>query len=413
MATTNLHGSPPLLRRLNSALVLRTIQTGGPMSRSEIAKETGLSKPTVNEVVDSLLHSGYVQESVASADDRPRRPGPRARLLSFRSDLGHVVGVDIGANKVLATVADLAGEILATERRGTAGRDDLPPDERLRVVGDAVGAALARAGVPAERVTAAAVGTPGVVDPATGSVTLAPQLGGWEGLRLGQELGRFVQCPVLVDNEVHLAVLAERWRGAAQGIDDAVYLQVGVGIGAGILIGGEVYRGVGGAAGEIGYLPVADGARGPDGGLGPFEAAAGGSAFARRGRDAAATADGRLLLELAGGDPGRIDAEVVFEAASRADPAAVEIVEELAALLARGIASVVVVLNPATVILGGGLSRAGQALLAPVERVLGGLVPRRPRLVLSSLGEEAVALGAVRLAIQSVEERLFSFSEVA
>jgi predicted NBD/HSP70 family sugar kinase len=217
---------------------------------------------------------------------------------------------------------------------------------------------------------------------------------------------------VLTENEVHLAVVAERWRGAAREVEDAVYVQVGVGIGAGVLIGGELYRGVGGAAGEIGYLP-ADGAVRAEGGPGPFELAAGGTAFARLGRDAAGKPGGELLRELAGGSPDAVDAEIVFDAARHGDPAAAAIVEKLVGRLARGIASVAVVLDPDTVIVGGGLSRAGEVLLALLERHVAALVPRPPRLVLSSLGEEAVALGAVRLAIQSVEEKLFAFAEAA
>jgi predicted NBD/HSP70 family sugar kinase len=410
--TTNTPGSPPLLRRLNSALVLRTIRDAGPLSRSDIAKETGLSKPTVNEVAEVLLRAGYVSESIALGDDLPRRPGPRARILSFRADLGHVLGIDIGANKILATVADLSGEILASERRSTAGREDLGAAERLREANAAGRTALRSAGVPVEQLRAVGVGTPGIVDPGSGEVTLAPQLRGWEGLPLGQTLARSFPCPVLVDNEVHLAVLAERWRGAAQGIDEAVYLQVGVGIGAGILIGGELYRGVGGAAGEIGYLPTAKSSKPAGLDLGPFEFAAGGSAFARLGREVASRRDGGRLRELARGDPAAVDAEIVFAAARDGDAAAAAIVDELVARLARGIASVVVVLNPATVIVGGGLSRAGSTLLEPLQQRVDELVPRPPHLVLSPLGEEAVALGAARLAIQSVEERLFSFQEV-
>lgn len=402
-------GSPRLLRRLNSALVLRTIRSNGPLSRADIAKATGLSKPTVNEVVELLLRGGYVRESVADGETRPRRPGPRARLLSFRADLGHVLGIDIGANKLLALVADLSGEIVASQRQRIGARERSEAERLLREVRRAADDALAAAGVPRSSLKAVGVGTPGVVDPASGRVALAPQLGGWEGIRLGARLQRSFDCPVLVDNEVHLSVLAERWRGAAQGIDEAVYIQIGVGIGAGILIGGELYRGASGAAGEIGYLPLGDGEEERDG-LGPFEHAAGGNAFARLGRRAAAGPDGALLRELAGGDPKAVDAETVFEAAGRGDPAAGAIVQQLTRRLARGIASVVVVLNPATLIVGGGLSRASSALLEPLERAVRELVPVPPRLVLSALGDESVALGAVRLALQAVDERLFAFT---
>lgn len=400
-------GSPRLLRRINSAAVLRAIRAGAPISRSELARATGLSKPTVNGAVELLLESGYLTERVAAVDDRTRRPGPRARLLSFRGDSGHVLGIDIGANKVLAVVADLTGEVLGTVRRLTGARERQTANAILDLVGAATDDALATAGVDRSTLRAVGVGTPGVVDPVSGRVTLAPQLGGWEGIRLASLLQPAFPCSVLVDNEVHLSVLGERWRGSAQGIDDALYVQVGVGIGGGVLIGGDVYRGAGGAAGEIGYLPIFDDDGGRDG-LGPFEHAAGGTAFARLGRRAAAAGESPALLELAGGDLDAIDAEVVFAAAARSDEAAKRIVDELLQRLARGIASAVTILNPSTVIVGGGVSRAGERLREPLERLIADLVPVPPRVVLSSLGDESVALGAARLALQAVEERLFN-----
>ena len=397
-------GSPQLMRRLNSALVLSTIREAGPVSRAEIRRRTRLSKPTVAEVVEFLLRTGYVSESPGGDNGRP---GPNARLLSFRADLGHVVGIDVGANKILVHVADLNGEIVGSDRRRTERGDGV--DGLLDAVDAAVATALERGGVARSALKAAAIGTPGVVEPSSGRIMLAPQLGDWEGIDLGRRLGHSFPCPVLVDNEVRLSVLAEQWRGAAQGTDAAVYIQIGVGIGAGILIGGELYRGADGAAGEIGYLPLPVDAPLADG-LGSFERAAGGRAFARLGREAAGGPGGALLRELAGGDLDAVDAEVVFAAARRGDAAASAVVDELTRRLAQGIAAVVAVLNPATVIVGGGVSRAGASLLEPLERHLRPLVPLRPRLVLSTLGEESVALGAVRLGLQNADEVLFAFA---
>ena len=392
-------GSPRLLRRLNAAAVLRTIRADGPISRAELARATGLSKPTVNGAVELLLESGYLTERIAGLDVQTRRPGPRARLLSFRGDLGHVLGIDIGANKVLVVVADLTGEVIGAVRRRTTASDRQTAGTLLDLVGAATDEALATAAVDRSSLQAVGVGTPGVVDPVSGRVTLAPQLGGWEGIRLASRLEPAFPCSVLVDNEVHLSVLGERWRGSAQGIDDALYVQVGVGIGGGVLIGGDVYRGSSGAAGEIGYLPIFDDDA-ERGGLGPFEHAAGGTAFARLGRRAVAAGESPALLELAGGDPDAIDAEVVFAAADGGDEAARRIRDELLQRLASGIASAVTVLNPSTVIVGGGLSRAGERLLEPLERRIAALVPVPPRVVLSTLGDEAVALGAARLALR-------------
>jgi predicted NBD/HSP70 family sugar kinase len=402
-------GSPQLMRRLNAALVLRAIRDDGPATRATLQRTTGLSKPTVREVVEFLIKTGYVSES--PADGTTRGPGPRARVLSFRADFGYVLGVDIGANKILALVADLNGRIVGSDHRATDGSKGA--EVVLAESRTAARRALDEAGIARSSLKAVAVGTPGIVDPGSGRVTLAPQLAGWEGIRLAAVLGRSFPCRVLVDNEVHLSVLAERWLGAARGIDDVVYMQIGVGIGAGILIGGEVYRGARGAAGEIGYLPIPDGDDPPAAGLGHFEHAAGGSAFARLGREAALGPDGAVLRELAEGDPDAVDAEIVFAAAARGDEPARRILDELLDRLARGLASAAALLNPATVIIGGGLSRAGDALLEPLERRVGELVALPPRLVLSALGDEAVALGAVRLATQSVDERLFAFEEAA
>lgn len=402
-------GSPQLLRQLNSAHVLRAIRSHGPISRAELATTIGLSKPTVNEVVEDLLAGGTIVESVARGSERPLRPGRRARLLRFRADLGHVLGIDIGADKLLVLVADLDGAVVVSERRRVGPRERAGADALLKQVRATATSALRRARLPRAGLQAVGVGTPGVVHPTTGRLALAPQLGGWDGLPLATRLQRSFPCPVLVENEVHLSLLAERWRGAAQGIDDVLFVQAGYGIGGGLLVGGRLYRGANGAAGEIGYLPFAGDEATRDG-LGPFEHAAGGSAYARHGKEVASRREGRRLVELAGGDPSAIDAKVVFEAAREGDRAAQAIVEELVGRLAAGVAAAAVILNPQTVIVGGGLSRAGDALLAPLVQCLRALAPIPPRVVLSDLGDESVALGAVRLGIQTVEERLFGIA---
>jgi len=268
-------GSPRLLRRLNASAVLRTIRADGPISRVELARVTGLSKPTVNGAVELLLDAGYLTERVAGLDARTRRSRPQARLLSFRGDFGRVLGIDIGANKVLVVVADVTVEVRGAARRRTRARERQTADSLL-----------------------------------------------------------------------------------------------------------------------------------------DFEHAAGGTASARLGRRSVAAGESPVLLEL-GGDPDAIDAGVVLAAADRGDKAAQRILDEVLQRLARGIASAVTILKPSTVIVGGGVSRAGARLLEPLERRIAGLVPVPARVVLSTLGDESVALGAARLALQAVEERLFdvAFSE--
>jgi predicted NBD/HSP70 family sugar kinase len=402
--------SPSLLRRLNSALILDTIRRDGPISRAALARATGLSKPTVNQVAELLLEQGFVEEA-DDAGDGPRRPGPRARQLRFRADLGHVLGIDVGADKTLALVADLSGRIVATERHEASGRAGRAAV--LRALERTARGALAQAGLDGDALRTACVATPGVVDPASGRISLAPQIAGWDGLDLGGHLERRLGCPVVADNEARLSLLAEVWRGAARDVAHVAYVQVGIGIGGALLIDGRLFRGKSGAAGEISYLldvdePEDDAPGGTP--TGPFERAAGGRAYARLGAAAAGSGpDGALLRELAGGDPAAVSARTVFAASDRGDAAATAIVAELTARLGRGVANVATVVDPELVVLGGGIGNAGAALLEPVERAVRAAVPFPPRIVLSELGGDGGALGAVRRALDAVDERLFSF----
>lgn len=404
-------GSPSLLRQLNSAAILRVIRESGEVTRPELARLTGLSKPTVKDVVEDLLEQGYIRERLPAADAGPRRPGPRPHALSFRAECGHVLGLDIGADHLLALVSDLSGRIVSSERRRSPGAS--AADALLAEAAQTAQEAVARAGLALSELAAVAVGTPGVVDLGNGRMTLAPQLPGWEGLPLAERLGALLGRAVLAGNEVHLALLAERWLGAIRGIDDALYVQIGVGIGGAILIGGRLYRGATGAAGEIGYLPFPPRDPSEDGRLGPFERAAGGTAIASLGQQAARTRQGAALRNLAGGDATAVTAEVVFSAAAAGDPAAREVAATIVARLAQGIAAATVVLDPTTVVIGGGVSRAGGALLAPLEAAVRALVPIAPHFRLSELGDDAVALGAVKVALDAVDADLYEAARVA
>ena len=401
--------SPSVLRRLNSTLVLETIRQDGPRSRAALARATGLSKPTVNQVVELLLERGFVEET-ADAADGPRRPGPRARHLRFRAEIGHVLGIDIGSDKTLALVSDLSGRIVASARRelsGRAGRDAVLA-AAVAVAEDAV----AVAGLRREDIRVAGVGTPGVVDPASGRISLAPQIAGWDGLELGRHLEDLLGCPVVADNEARLSLLAECWRGAAGAVQHVAYVQVGIGIGGALLLEGRLYRGKSGAAGEISYLldvQDADDDAPGDTPTGSFERVAGGRAYARLGAAAAAGPGGALLRRLAGGDPAAVSAQTVFAAAARGDASAQRIVDELTTRLGRGVANVATVVDPELVVLGGGIANAGAALLEPVARIVREAVPFPPPIVLSELGDDVAALGAVRQALDAADELLFTF----
>lgn len=401
--TVSRPASRSLLRRHHAALVLSILLDESQLTRAEIARRAGLSKPTINEVVGDLIEAGLVEES-AETSVTHMGAGRRGRPLVIRSDGGALVGVDIGANKVQTLVTDLAGTVLASDRRSTTAGGQPQAEYVLAQVRDSIAVALRTASVDPAAVRAIGVGTPGDVNQTTGEVTLVPQIDGFEGLRLKDLIQAWFPCPIYVDNEVHLAVVGERWRGAARGIDDAVLINVGIGIAAGILIGGSLHRGATGAAGEIGYLPLVEdwSLSRPPRGWGVLEYEAGGAAYARLAREAAEAHPNRVLHQLAGGDLDRLDARAVFEAARLGDPDSRRIVDQLLGLLARAVATVALVLDASTIIIAGGVAHAGADFLDPLSDLVGAAVPRRPRLVLTELGDDAVSLGAIYVAHQAV-----------
>jgi glucokinase len=398
------------MRQLNLASVLRVIRTQGPLPRPELARATGLSTPTVKQLVEHLLAMGYVEESEPPADaDRPRRPGPRARLLSFRATFGYVLAVDAGADNTVAKLADLSGDVLATAR--VPHPEAVRRDVVLAAIRKSVAQVLADSGVQSTDLRAVGIGTPGVVDPGTGRITLAPQIADWDGIDLASELSDVAECPIVIENEAHLSLLAEQWLGAARSHRNVVYIQLGIGIGAAILIDGQLYRGSSGAAGEIAYLVLegdfADQPR--DSAAGPFEWFAGGYAYRRDGAIAARSERGALLLSLAGGDPAAVTAQIVFDAAAAGDAAALDVTTEVLERVGRGVANIASILNPDLILLGGGITNAGDSVLDPIREAVRRFTPYPPAVELSALGSDGSVLGAIRRAIDVADETTFSF----
>ncbi|HEX2809860.1 MAG TPA: ROK family transcriptional regulator [Kineosporiaceae bacterium] len=402
---------PHVLRRINTAAVLRAVRDDSPARLADLMQATGLSRPAVTRAVADLREAGLVvdvQEQVEQSIGRP------AQKVRFRAEAGHVVGVDVGSHKILAKVADLSGDVRSS--RQVAIREPATGAGLLKSLRTTLSEVLAEAGLTPGHVWAVVVGAPGIVDALSGQVLFAPSIPGWARQPVLAELRTTFACPVLIENDINLAVLAERWRGAAAGADSLVFVHWGARIGTGIIIDGRPYRGASAAAGELGFADVFTPAGEPAAvvvdaahELGPFEQMVGARAIielAVAHRVAAATAgppedvsDGR--------QDGRQDGvAAVFAAAADGDPAALHVVDLVADRFARGLAVLLLVLDPREVIIGGGVSRAGGTLLEAIERHLRPRVLAWPRLALSDLGGDAVALGAVRRALDHLEERL-------
>jgi predicted NBD/HSP70 family sugar kinase len=288
--------TPRLLRRMNAQRVLDTMRTfPEPLRVTELMARTGLSRPTVDAVADDLVRLGWLEERTAEAAAR----GRPARQLSFRATAGYVAALDIGEVKVRAAVADLNGDVLAERVTEFGGA------ERLPVIRRTARAALKAAGVTREQLLLSCVGCTGPMDPVTGRVLFSTVFP--EGFDLAGALAGTLGRPIVVDNDCNLAAVAERWCGAAAGLDDIVCVLAGERIGAGIMVGGQLMRGHGGAAGELAFL----------GGTGQEEGAHGIAQFARK---------------LSGEDP-----SAVFAAAGAGDAQAMAIVERVARWAGSGI----------------------------------------------------------------------------
>jgi glucokinase len=269
-----------------------------------------------------------------------------------------LVGVDVGGSKIAAIVVDGALTVRGRHAVPTAVGE---PDDAARHIAETVDAALAEAGAGLERVAAVGVGVPGRVDPLTGEVSLAVNLG-WHRLPLGERLEAVLGAPCAIENDVRAAAAGILDRGLLGDVADFVYLSVGTGISAGVVIDGRVHRGTRGLAGEIG--PIVDDPDGPRcscGLRGCLETIAAGPAIARFATEAAQSGGATTLAQ---GDP--VDAADVYRAAAAADPVAIAIVDRAGRSLARAIHALVMTYDVERVVLGGGVSRAGDGFIGPI-----------------------------------------------
>jgi predicted NBD/HSP70 family sugar kinase len=384
-------GTPSLLRELNDRAALELLLTGGPMTRAQLGEHTGLSKVTASQLLARLEERGLVRVAGEQAGGR----GPNAALYGVVPSAAYVAGLHVEHNEVGAGVADVTGHVVAE-----VSVDPNGAGHPVELVRGAVAAACGSAGVSPDSLRALVIGTPGVLDPRTGEPRLAVNLPAWhEGVldALRSDLGR----PVTIENDVNLAAMAERATGAAAGADDFVLVWIGIGLGLAIVLDGRLHRGVGGAAGEIGYLPV-PGVPLPQDithpATGAFQSLIGAQA---------------LLPLAAGYGFARPSAGAAVRAAITAAGAGDErggaFLAELAGRVATGVAAICVVLDPGLVVLGGEVGLGGgTALAARVAAGVGRISPARPHVVPTGVSGDPVLRGAILAAVDQARGELLA-----
>ena len=373
--------TPPLLKRLNEESVLETIRTGAPISRAEIARRAGISKPTVSLALQALLEAGLVREAAAG----PAGPSYGAVYFEPVAEAALVLGVDLGARFLRGALSDLTGAVRARQDVELAKHDAA---SALEAIGELRDSLVRASGLDAGLVDNVVVGLPGVVEQRDGAVRLATNIPGLDGRRYGDDLEERLGVRVTVENDVNLAALGERRHGVARGVDDFMLLSVGTGLGAGLVLRGELQRGHHGAAGELDYVAV---------GL-------------EQAMDPCAAALSDVAAELAA-DRSTVlvppfDTRSIFAAARDGDPVADEVVREEARRIALHIAPIAAVADVELVVLGGGVG-ANAELLTHIRPLLATWLPYAPRLEISSLGDGAVLMGAVSTGLDSALDRVF------
>ncbi|REK52182.1 MAG: ROK family protein [Thermobacillus sp.] len=369
-------GDSALIRRINTAIVLECIRNESPLSRARISERTGLNKATVSSLVSNLIAGGLVSEIGTGESSGGRKPV----MLLFNAGAGHAVGIDVGVNYIRGLLTDLAGTPVARRETKIARRS---PEDVLPLLHDVIRGLIGDAPASRYGVVGIGIGVSGIVDDG-GTILFAPNLN-WRNVPLRRLVEERFNLPCVIDNEANAGAAGELRYGAGRGFADQIYVSVGIGIGTGIIINRELYRGKSGFSGELGHMSIAmDGRQCSCGNLGCWELYASEKALIEHGEPYASF-------------------EAACAAAESGDGQAVRLLETIGAYLGTGIANIVNVFNPEAVILGNRICIAERFVRGAVERE----IERRTqtynregmRLLFAELGEHSAVRGAAGYAI--------------
>lgn len=392
------------LRNYHRHAILDLVRfTPGGISRAELARQVGLTRSAVTLIINDLLRAKIVHETESRLSGSGRRP----ILLEINPQRGYVVGVDIGAIHLSLILADLAGRVVSEFEAPIDISQG--PQVCLPQIHRHVGTLLEQAGISFQDVLTFGVGIPGPIAGDGGNVVAPPIMPGWDNFPIRDSLQEMWGCLVSLNNDAELGALGEWAYGAGRNERNLVYIKVGSGVGAGLILDNRIYRGATGTAGEIGHITIME--QGPlctCGNRGCLEALAGGRAIAQQAYRAVQSGQRTVLASISPLD--KITARDVTLAARRGDLVAQKIVTMAGGYLGTAIAGLINLLNPGMVVVGGGVAQAGDLLLEPIrktiqERSLKAAV-QSVRVNSAVLGRRSSSMGAVVQALTIVLHEL-------
>jgi predicted NBD/HSP70 family sugar kinase len=383
--------SSSLSKQYSRRIVAETLFRNAPLSRARLARETGLSKQTMSLVIAELEAEGWVRPIGLSKGTI----GRSAVSYDLAHDAAVSIGVDLGGAKVSVALADLIGTSLTEATEPTDSRGGLHVFRQTLAMARR---AAAGKNIDFARVRSIVVGMPGVVDPETGSVEFASNIRGLATLSAPRALADLFGQPVVIENDVNLAMLGEAWQGCAQGAENAAFLAIGTGVGVGLIVNGQIARGARGAAGEVAYLPIGDDLHSAEARrVGAFELEVGASGILRRYHDQSRSRVGSV--------------RELFDRLQNGDAAALAVIEGGARSLALAITALSAVLDPELIVLGGSVGIRPE-LVERVKAALPDYFARPADVRVSALGARAGLVGALSLAVNRLHNALFGMSGV-
>ena len=381
--------------------ILNAIRECGPISRTKIAKIFKLSAATITKYINGLIQAGIVEED----GWEPSKGGRMPVLLRIIPEATYAIGVDLGGANLRVVVVNLESNIVAKITKKTNA--DEGRDKVFRRVIDAIYEAIEHSEIEKEKIKGIGMGISGLIDHQRGVSLYCPNIEGWENVPVKRLVEEEFAVDTSVEDSSRAMALAEHWSGVARGIDNFIFVNVGVGIGCAIFIHGKLYRGTGGIAGEFGHITIDEaGPRCNCGNCGCLETLASGPAISRRARQAIKEGVVSLIEKLAEGKLENITPEIVVEATKRGDKLAFNIMEKTGEYLGIGIADMINIFNPELIVIGAGVSQAGDILLEPLKRAVKAralqLSSSMTNIKVSQLGDNAGALGAAIMVLKDI-----------